>query len=83
MSGYNLRCDRTFSSIYLNVSPQLRSLLAETTRAKKALIITKANYHPKTRAVVISLLDRFFTARYEEMKEMICLQPDCALKENN
>lgn len=62
---YNFRRDRAFSFIYLNVSLDLRPLLAEMTDAKTAWDILQPKYRRKTTAIIISLLHKFFVSRYE------------------
>ncbi|GBN11513.1 hypothetical protein AVEN_194008-1 [Araneus ventricosus] len=62
---FKKRCNKAFSSIYLNVSKYLRPLIADTTEEKKAWEVIQKYFHPESRAHTIGLLDQFFSCRIE------------------
>ncbi|GBM85723.1 hypothetical protein AVEN_163052-1 [Araneus ventricosus] len=57
---FQLKKDRTFTLIYTNISPELKSLISDTTDGVVAWKILKDHFEPMTRAWVIQLLDEFF-----------------------
>ncbi|GBM50230.1 hypothetical protein AVEN_134796-1 [Araneus ventricosus] len=62
---FQLRKDRTFTLIYTNISPELKSLISDTTVGAIAWKILKDHFEPMTRARVIQLLDEFFCTMYQ------------------
>ncbi|GBN44509.1 hypothetical protein AVEN_177562-1, partial [Araneus ventricosus] len=62
---FKKRCNKAFSSIYLNVSKDLRLLIADITEGKKAWEVIQKYFHPESRARTIGLLDQFFSCRIE------------------
>ncbi|GBM11644.1 Retrovirus-related Pol polyprotein from transposon TNT 1-94 [Araneus ventricosus] len=62
---FQLRRDRTFILIYTNISPELKSLISDTTDGAVAWNILKDHFQPMTRARVIQLLDDFFRTKYQ------------------
>ncbi|GFU15718.1 CCHC-type domain-containing protein [Nephila pilipes] len=62
---YNLRKDRCYSEIFLNVEEDLQALISTTTSGEEAWTILKNHFEPITRARVAALLDEFFNARKE------------------
>lgn len=70
---YNLRKNRAYSTIYSAVSPQFRELISKETEGKAAYKILKDYFEPSTRAHVVSLLDEFFSIRFDQNSETIPL----------
>ncbi|GBL95548.1 Retrovirus-related Pol polyprotein from transposon TNT 1-94 [Araneus ventricosus] len=62
---FKKRCNKAFSSIYLNVSKGLRTLIADITEGKNAWEVIQKYFHPESRARTIGLLDQFFSCRIE------------------
>ncbi|GBO42356.1 hypothetical protein AVEN_155147-1 [Araneus ventricosus] len=62
---FKKRCNKAFSSIYLNVSKDLRHLIADITEGKKAWEVIQKYFHAESTARTIGLLDQFFSCRIE------------------
>ncbi|GBM87560.1 hypothetical protein AVEN_107209-1 [Araneus ventricosus] len=62
---FQLRKDRTFTLIYTKISPELKSLISDTTFGAVAWKVLKDHFEPMTRARVIQLLDEFFGTKYQ------------------
>ncbi|GBM68373.1 hypothetical protein AVEN_214222-1 [Araneus ventricosus] len=62
---FRKRCNKTFSSIYLNVSKHLRPLIVDIAEGKKAWEVIQKYFRPESRARTIGLLDQFFSCRIE------------------
>jgi hypothetical protein len=67
---FNLRKDRAFATIYLNVEPEIRTLLTGITDAAEAWTKLKSQYEPVSRARIIQLLDDFFGCRYNPEEDI-------------
>ncbi|GFS60332.1 retrovirus-related Pol polyprotein from transposon TNT 1-94 [Trichonephila clavipes] len=59
------RKDRCYTSIYTNISSDLKNLITETTDGVAAWKILKDHFEPVTKARVIQLLDQFFGTKYQ------------------
>ncbi|GBM38318.1 Retrovirus-related Pol polyprotein from transposon TNT 1-94 [Araneus ventricosus] len=62
---FQLRKDGTFTLIYTNISPELKSLISDTTDGAVAWKILKDHFEPMRRARVIQILDEFFGTKYQ------------------
>ncbi|GBO12435.1 hypothetical protein AVEN_170856-1 [Araneus ventricosus] len=67
---FQLRKDRTFTLIYTNINPELKSLISDTTDGAVAWKILKDHFEPMTRARVIQLLDEFFGTKYQPVEDV-------------
>lgn len=64
--NYQSRVNRGYSTIYLNVSKELRNLISDTENPKIAWETLRDFFQPKSRARLIGLLDTFFSTRPDE-----------------
>lgn len=60
---YETRKNRGYSTIYLNIAKDLRSLITDTEDPAKAWEILKVYFQPESRARLMGLLDVFFGTR--------------------
>lgn len=63
---YNQRKDRAYSTIYLSISPEYRTLISDIEDGKEAWLRLQQHFKPNTRARLIGLLDEFFSCRINE-----------------
>lgn len=70
---YNLRKDRSFTTIYYATSPEIRQLIVGETEGCKAWKTLKDYYEPVSKARIIQLLDEFFNMRFKADSESVGL----------
>lgn len=62
---FNLRKDRTFTTLYYGIKPEYRPLIQDCSDGKLAWEKLVQQFEPKTRARLIQLLDEFFSIKYQ------------------
>jgi hypothetical protein len=67
---YNQRKDRAYSTIYLSISPEYRTLISDIEDGKEAWLRLERHFKPNTRARLIGLLDEFFSCRISESESV-------------
>ncbi|GBM55622.1 Retrovirus-related Pol polyprotein from transposon TNT 1-94 [Araneus ventricosus] len=72
---FKKRCNKAFSSIYLNVSKDLRPLIADITEGKKAWEVIQKYFHPESRARTIDCGEKV-PLKYQAF-QLIRFLPDC------
>lgn len=65
-TDYNQRKDKAYSTIYLSISPEYRTLISDIEDGKEAWLRLQQHFKPNTRARLIGLLDEFFSCRINE-----------------
>ncbi|GBN72793.1 hypothetical protein AVEN_90062-1 [Araneus ventricosus] len=69
--AYELRKQRSYTTIYIGVERKYQALIADTEDGKTAWDTLKANFEPSSRARLASLVDDFFSSRFDVNEETI------------
>ncbi|EZA61806.1 hypothetical protein X777_10289 [Ooceraea biroi] len=62
---YLRRKNRAYTTIYLCIEENLRTLIEGTKEGKEAWRILRQNFEPSTRAKLATLIDEFFSIKYK------------------
>ncbi|GBN13749.1 hypothetical protein AVEN_163287-1 [Araneus ventricosus] len=65
LKEFNLRFNRAYTTVYMNVSPQYRTFIEEITNVAEAWKKLKSNFQLDTRARVMALKHEFFSTAIE------------------
>ena len=64
LTDYNLRRNRSYTTIFLSISEEYRTLISETKDGATAWNILADVFEPKSRCRIVQLLDNFFSTKY-------------------
>ena len=65
LKDFNLRCSRSYTTIYMNVSPQYRTVIEDISDGSEAWKRLKTHFRPDSRARVMALKHDFFSCVIE------------------
>ncbi|GBM82190.1 hypothetical protein AVEN_179503-1 [Araneus ventricosus] len=80
--AYELRKQRSYTTIYLGVERKYQALIADTEDGTTAWDTLKANFEPSTTARVASFVDDFFSSRFDVNEETIRIYSKKIVKMN-
>lgn len=65
VKDFNLRYNRAYTTIYLSISPEYRTLIEDISDGKEAWERLQKHFKPESRARLVQLLDQFFSCRMD------------------
>ncbi|GBO43025.1 hypothetical protein AVEN_85564-1 [Araneus ventricosus] len=80
--AYELRKQRSYTTIYMGVERKYQALIADTEDGKTAFDTLKANFEPSSRARLASLVDDFFSSRFDVNEETIGIHSKKIVEKN-
>ena len=66
VQDFRMRYDRAFTTIYLNIEPQYRTVIEDLSSGAEAWKTLEKHFRPDSRARIMSLMDEFYACRIQE-----------------